>query len=163
MAGIHILLYGDIDLNLIDGSSIWLAALAETLSGDDELRVTILRKTSLRRDTVVQRLLQRPNIEFIDPWDPPFAAKKWTRAMKPVGRTPGLNPEAAANLIALVDQHDTPDLIIVRADSQTNAVARALIDTAVPTSRKAWAYICNAAHLDAGQLAELHGNYRGLL
>jgi glycosyltransferase involved in cell wall biosynthesis len=83
--------------------------------------------------------------------------------MKRLRRARRLSPEVAANLVALVDRHACPGLIIVRADSQTNAVARALVDTSVDTSRKAWAYICNAAHLGTGQLAELHGNYRRLL
>ena len=32
-----ILIYGDIDLNLIDGSSVWLVNLARLLSMDEEI------------------------------------------------------------------------------------------------------------------------------
>ncbi len=32
----RILIYGDVDLNLIDGSSVWLVNLARLLSMDEE-------------------------------------------------------------------------------------------------------------------------------
>ena len=39
-----ILIYGDVDLNLIDGSSVWLVNLARLLSMDEEIMVDILLK-----------------------------------------------------------------------------------------------------------------------
>ena len=36
-----ILIYGDVDLNLIDGSSVWLVNLARLLSMDEEIMVDI--------------------------------------------------------------------------------------------------------------------------
>ena len=44
-----ILIYGDVDLNLIDGSSVWLVNLARLLSMDEEIMVDILLMHSLMR------------------------------------------------------------------------------------------------------------------
>ena len=43
-----ILIYGDLDLNIIDGSSIWLVNLAKLLLEDKENYVDILLKKRIR-------------------------------------------------------------------------------------------------------------------
>jgi glycosyltransferase involved in cell wall biosynthesis len=61
----RIALYGDVNLNLIDGSAIWLAALAETLALDPRCRVTVVLKSPIERDLVVAPLLARENVELV--------------------------------------------------------------------------------------------------
>ena len=51
-----ILIYGDIDLNLIDGSSVWLVNLARLLSMDEEIMVDILLKKRIRNERLVREL-----------------------------------------------------------------------------------------------------------
>ena len=48
-----ILIYGDVDLNLIDGSSVWLVNLARLLSMDEEIMVDILLKKRIRNERLV--------------------------------------------------------------------------------------------------------------
>lgn len=67
----RICLYGDVNLNLIDGSAIWLAALAETLSLDPECQVTVVLKCPIERPLVVAPLLERPNVELVSHADAP--------------------------------------------------------------------------------------------
>lgn len=49
-----ILIYGDVDLNLIDGSSVWLVNLARLLSMDEEIMVDILLKKRIRNERLVR-------------------------------------------------------------------------------------------------------------
>ena len=51
-----ILIYGDVDLNLIDGSSVWLVNLARLLSMDEEIMVDILLKKRIRNERRVREL-----------------------------------------------------------------------------------------------------------
>ena len=51
-----ILIYGDVDLNLIDGSSVWLVNLARLLSMDEEIMVDILLKKRIRNERLVREL-----------------------------------------------------------------------------------------------------------
>ena len=62
------MVYADVDLNLIDGSAVWLASLTEMLSKESNLNVNVLLKRSLDDDKLVRQLLAVPNVRFIDPW-----------------------------------------------------------------------------------------------
>lgn len=62
---VHLCLYGDVNLNLVDGSAIWLASLAETLAIDEAVRLTVLLKAPLERELVVTSLRDRPNVELV--------------------------------------------------------------------------------------------------
>jgi len=61
-----LLLYGDIDMNLIDGSSVWLASIAEALVGSG-FHVHFLLKRDIERDALVGHLRKRVGIELIEP------------------------------------------------------------------------------------------------
>jgi glycosyltransferase involved in cell wall biosynthesis len=67
----RIALYGDVNLNLIDGSAIWLVALAETLALDPRCHVTVVLKSPIDRDLVVAPLLGRDNVELVTHPDAP--------------------------------------------------------------------------------------------
>ena len=45
----RILIYGDVDLNVIDGSSVWLANLAKLLSMEEDVMVDVLLKKRIRQ------------------------------------------------------------------------------------------------------------------
>ncbi|WP_374675002.1 FkbM family methyltransferase [Ideonella sp.] len=63
-----IAVYGDLNLNIMDGSAIWAASLAETLSGLPGVGVTLLFKARIHRTQVVARLLDRtPQVRFVEP------------------------------------------------------------------------------------------------
>ena len=52
----RILIYGDVDLNVIDGSSVWLVNLARLLSQEQDIYVDILLKKRIRRDMLVRQI-----------------------------------------------------------------------------------------------------------
>lgn len=64
---LSILFYTMANLNLIDGSSIWMHSVAETLHVDHRLQVTIPLRTPERRDVVTRALRRLERVELVDP------------------------------------------------------------------------------------------------
>ena len=60
-----ILLYGDLDLNVIDGSSIWLVNLAKLLLQDKENYIDILLKKRIRNHILVGEIETRYRIRLL--------------------------------------------------------------------------------------------------
>ncbi|MBS3941901.1 MAG: glycosyltransferase family 4 protein [Actinobacteria bacterium] len=94
----RIALYGDVNLNLIDGSAIWLAALAEVLALDPACRVTVVLKSPIERDLVVAPLLARDNVDLVSPPDAPRR----------------LTPTAALDEIERLDAQQRFDVVLLR-------------------------------------------------
>lgn len=61
----RILIYGDVDLNVIDGSSVWLVNLAKLLSMDEEVIVDILLKKRIRRTVLVSQLQRKERVHLL--------------------------------------------------------------------------------------------------
>ena len=61
-----ILLYGDLNLNIVDGSSVWLVSLAKLLSNDKNNIVDILLKVPLTNPVLSGELVYRENISFLN-------------------------------------------------------------------------------------------------
>ncbi|MFO7961287.1 MAG: glycosyltransferase family 4 protein [Nitriliruptoraceae bacterium] len=94
----RIAIYGDVNLNLIDGSAIWLAALAETLALDDDTHVWVLLKAPIERELVVAPLLGRPNVHLVT--DP--------------GGRPRLTPAQALDVLEDLDGREAFDVVLLR-------------------------------------------------
>lgn len=58
----QIVVYGDINLNIIDGSAAWLVSLAETLSLTDST-VHVVLKAAITTDRLLTRIVGLPNVE----------------------------------------------------------------------------------------------------
>jgi len=64
----HIVIYGDVNMNILDGSAIWAASLAETLAGGQDVRVIVLLKAHIKRTFVLSRLLDMtPAVQLVEP------------------------------------------------------------------------------------------------
>ena len=61
----RILIYGDVDLNVIDGSSVWLVNLARLLSQEQDIYVDILLKKRIRRDMLVRQIKENYRIRLL--------------------------------------------------------------------------------------------------
>jgi glycosyltransferase involved in cell wall biosynthesis len=61
-----IILYGDVDMNVIDGSSVWLASTAEAFTSCG-FEVHLLLKSNIERDMLVGHLGDLPDITIIEP------------------------------------------------------------------------------------------------
>jgi FkbM family methyltransferase len=64
----RIAIYGDVNLNIVDGSAIWAASLAETFAAAPGVGVFLLLKARIRRTLVLSRLLDlAPQVQLIEP------------------------------------------------------------------------------------------------
>lgn len=108
-----ILLFAEVDLNLIDGSSVWLASLAELLSGSEDVQVHVLLRKKLIRETVVANVISRGNVIIIDPWQ--IVEGVVPLELLPVNKNGYISPEIAAELIDHLERHEGFDAIIIRS------------------------------------------------
>jgi glycosyltransferase involved in cell wall biosynthesis len=95
---IRIALYGDVDLNILDGSAIWLASLAEVLAGHPRVELEILLKAPETRDLITGPLHGLPRVHLRRP---PGAEARLTQA------------QAVAALVEL-DREQPFDAVIIR-------------------------------------------------
>ena len=107
-----ILVYADVNLNLIDGSAVWLASLTEMLSLESHLNVHVLLKCPLTDGKLVKKLLSKENIRFIDPWS--SGEYPTTRRIIAHSEKMVLDTEAAASIIQIISQKMQPHRILVR-------------------------------------------------
>lgn len=97
------LVYGDVNLNLIDGSAVWLASTAECLarSGVD---VTVLLKARIETDRLLRPLNAIDAIRLIEPDGAP------------------LNPDRAAHEVRRLHGLQAFDLVVVRGSRAASAM-----------------------------------------
>lgn len=109
-----ILLFAEVDLNLIDGSSIWLASLAELLSNSDEIKVYVLLRKALTRQTVVSNIISRDNVKLIDAWENTGKCSSIGNSLAE-NNSVYLTPEIASEIILNYDEDLQFDAIIIRS------------------------------------------------
>lgn len=63
---LKVLIYGDVNLNIIDGSAVWLVSMAEA-SARAGAEVSVMLKSQIRNDRLVQNLRELPNVSVISP------------------------------------------------------------------------------------------------
>jgi glycosyltransferase involved in cell wall biosynthesis len=66
---LRIAVYGEINMNLIDGSSVWLQSLAQTLTCVDDTEVTVLLSFPEEREVLINQLRSSARIEVVEPRD----------------------------------------------------------------------------------------------
>jgi glycosyltransferase involved in cell wall biosynthesis len=64
---VRIALYGEINMNLIDGSSVWLQSVAQMLTVLPQVEVTLLLRAPIERELLTNPLDEHPGIELVDP------------------------------------------------------------------------------------------------
>jgi glycosyltransferase involved in cell wall biosynthesis len=108
------LVYGDIDLNLLDGSAIWLQSVTQALARAG-CAVTLLLKAPVQTSRLIAPLLAEPGITVRSPH----------REQLLSGSTTGSVPvAAAADLLARLDAEQPCDLLVLRGRKITAAVAK---------------------------------------
>ena len=106
------LVYGDIDLNLIDGSAIWLQSVTQALARAG-CAVTLVLKAPVRTSRLIAPLLAEPGITVRRPFEEHLV------------EGPGsLRPAAATELLARLDAEQRHDLVVLRGRALTAAAAR---------------------------------------
>ena len=122
-----VLIYGDVDLNIIDGSAIWLASIAEAVSLTGSEVHVVLKATVLNA-----RLLDRISLlDGVYVHQPAATARSTGREMTPA--------EAASRLVE-IDRDHHADLVIARGMQVCAEIAK------IPAlGRRLWCYITEIA------------------
>ena len=120
------LVYGDVDLNLLDGSAIWLQSVTQALVAAG-CAVTLVLKAPVRTDRLVAPLRGLPEVTI--------------RSPHAEGLLPGLTEASltvaqAVAVLASVDKAGAHDLVVLRGRALVSAAAK---DGAF--DRRLWSYL----------------------
>ncbi len=108
MRSIRIAVYGDVNLNIIDGSAIWLSSLVQVLNRIEGTEVTVLRKAPERRDLVTAELAELPRVRVVG-----------------AASAAPLTPEQALDELERLDDRHDFDIVVLRGYALARqAVAR---------------------------------------
>ncbi len=126
----RVLLYGDVNLNIIDGSAIWLVSMAEVLVRAGA-RVTLVLKARIENDRLVAQLTRLDGVRIVST------------------TSDGLTPRFAARAISAEFARDNYDAVIVRG----LRACRACI-TNEKLANRLWAYITDVPDGAPGEALE---------
>ena len=122
------LVYGDIDLNLIDGSAIWLQSVTQALAGAG-CAVTLVLKAPVRTSSLIEPLLAEPGVTVRRPFE-----ERLVEGPGPV------RAAEAPGLLAGLDAEAPHDLVVLRGRAVTAATARSGVFTG-----RLWPYLTDVA------------------
>ena len=129
----RVLLYAPVNLNLIDGSAIWCASVAQMLCHDPDLSVDVLLHAPLERTINVGGFAAENRICLLDPWQPDAHGTLGGFADR-LGRR--LTPAQAFQRVERLHADESYDLLVLRGGPITRLVA------AVPRlAARAWFYL----------------------
>lgn len=118
------LVYGDVNLNMIDGSAIWAAAVVEVLAGAG-CAVTLLLKGRVTTNALIEPLEALPNVRIVRPFE---------EGLRQEGML--LDPAAGVELMRSLDGRVTFDFVVLRG---LRVVRRAVDDGAF--HGRLWTYL----------------------
>ncbi|ASU85508.1 glycosyl transferase [Nocardiopsis gilva YIM 90087] len=98
------LVYGDVDLNIIDGSAIWAQSMTQGLAAAG-CEVTLLLKAPVTTDRLVAPLDGAPGVTLRRPYEEKLLSDLGPR---------GLTPDQAVTLMTRLDAEERFDLVVVR-------------------------------------------------
>jgi glycosyltransferase involved in cell wall biosynthesis len=107
------LVYGDVDLNLLDGSAIWLQSVTQALARAG-CSVTLLLKAPIGTSRLIAPLLTEPGVTVRSPH----------REQLLDDLTGNIQPAEAAGVLARLDSEQPCDLLVLRGRKVTAATAR---------------------------------------
>jgi len=123
----RVLVYGDIDLNIIDGSAIWLVSIAEAVSLTDS-EVHLLLKTPVKNARLLERLAWLAGIRVHQP------------AASPASVGEGMTPAEAASRLVEIDR-DLHAAVVIARGMQVCAEITKLPSLA----HRLWSYVTDLA------------------
>ncbi len=103
-APLRALVYGDVDLNIIDGSAVWAQSMTQGLAAAG-CEVTLLLKAAVKTDRLVAPLSSTPGVTLRQPYE--------EQLLQDLGPS-GLTPDQAVELMTRLDTEDRFDLVVVR-------------------------------------------------
>lgn len=107
---LSLLVYGDVNLNYVDGSAVWACSLVEMLAGFKNASVTFLLKADLTHDTLIEPLKKLHNVKIIAP----STTSKQSRLLK---------PEDAIDVLEELQMQNCYDGVILRGFAMNKLAA----------------------------------------
>lgn len=138
------LVYGDVDLNIIDGSAIWAQSMTQALA-DAGCETTLLLKAPVRTDRLVAPLMGLSGVTVRRPHEEGLVRGERQR---------NLDPEQAVELITRLDAEQRFDVIVVRGKALATIAAHS-----EALAGRLWTYLTdvpqNVTDLTATAVSEL--------
>ena len=106
-----ILIYGDSNLNIIDGSSVWIVNLSKLIAQDGQTQVDILLKLPIKNDVLSRELEKYSNLNLISP-------KKYLKGAKMI------NDDNVSDIIGEIDKNSNYSAVIVRGKSVVSRLVK---------------------------------------
>jgi glycosyltransferase involved in cell wall biosynthesis len=125
-------LYAEVNMNLIDGSSVWVQSVAQTLTSIPGVEVTLLLRASEQRDVLTAPLHANDRIELIHP--------DHFEIDKP------LEPEVALEALEELDREREFDHVLLRGAAICAAAARRR-----PFPGRMWCYYLTPHDFEPGE------------
>ena len=97
---VRICLYAEVNMNLIDGSSVWVQSVAQMLTTLSWVDVTLLLRSGEERDVLTAPLRDHPRIELVEP--------------DSLGHRGPLGPAEAVDCLLSLDSQHEFDLVLLR-------------------------------------------------
>jgi glycosyltransferase involved in cell wall biosynthesis len=132
---VRALVYGDVDLNIIDGSAIWAQAMVQALH-EAGVEVTFVLKAPVRTGRLVDPLEKLPGV---------------TVRRRPEEATASLTVEEAAQTLTELDAAEPYDLAVVRGRKL------AVRMTGTPLAGRLWTYLTDVPQNVGGLTGALRG------
>ncbi len=107
----RVALYGEVNMNLLDGSSVWVQSMAQMLTTLPEVEVTLLLRCAEERDVLTGPLHAHPRVELIDPGSGPEPRKR-------------LTPQEAIAELESLDAERRFDVVLLRGAAVTEEACR---------------------------------------
>lgn len=107
---IRFALYAEVNMNLIDGSSVWVQSVSQTLTEIPGVEVTLLLRAPEQRDVLTAPLHANPRLELIDPGQ--------------LGHTKPLGSESALDSLEDLDAERSFDVVLLRGAAICAEAAR---------------------------------------
>ena len=147
MAQLSALVYGDVDLNLIDGSAIWVQSIVQALARAG-CAVTLVVKAPVRTDRLIAPLLAEPGVTVRRPHAEHLISGLGSAS---------LSAARAAQLLARLDQEHRQDLVVLRG---WRAVSQVVADGAF--AGRLWTYLTDIPQSVSGMTQEKAAELSGI-
>ena len=116
---VRVALYGEVNMNLIDGSSVWVQSVAQMLTTLPWVRVTLLLRTAEERDGAdgwFRRIVEDRTAEERDVLTAPLRTHPRIELVEPdsLGHGGPLGPAEAIDCLQSLDAQQGFDLVLLR-------------------------------------------------
>jgi glycosyltransferase involved in cell wall biosynthesis len=129
---LRLALYAEVNMNLIDGSSVWVQSVAQTLTQIDGVEVTLLLRVAEQRDVLTAPLRNNGQVELVHP--------------DQLGYESPLDAEEALDALERLDEERGFDHVLLRGAAICAAAARRR-----PFPGRMWCYYLTPHAFEPGQ------------